>query len=506
MSKGKKIALIAVIVPAVMVLGLAIIIPIVVNVDRYRPQVAAQIQKATGKPTQIGRLDLSIFPQVAIRVDDFSLGNPEGFPSGDFVKAKSIKAVVNGMALLHHRVEIKSLDLSDLSINMLEDTQGRWNFENSPPKAPAPAASLGSDGSSFTLGVISKLTVSGGQVSAADVLPSGLPSPALMAVHGASIDLHDVNLSAISASSQLSPGSVSGLFARFVASLNPVVHAAEPAGPMVGEGTLDADALEFAELSVTKMKSHIRLYPKQVFADGLKMKLYNGSGTGNLSLDFGGANLAYSVDMKLNGVNVAELLNAVPQAKGMLSGTMDATAKLSGAVLKSPDPLAGISGSGKVSIRNGRLPSLQLDGNLRELVKMAGIGPANGDPSSFTSLSADYHIADARLVSDKITLVGDGVDVEGSGSLTTAGSGSLDFQGNASLAASEKNPLGMVLGGLAGAKTDNGKLIVPFTVGGTFAQPRFSVKGTPGNPAEAGKAVAQQPLNTVKDISGLFKK
>jgi len=38
------------------VVGFAILVPLLLDVDRYRPQVAAQIEQATGKPTQIGAL------------------------------------------------------------------------------------------------------------------------------------------------------------------------------------------------------------------------------------------------------------------------------------------------------------------------------------------------------------------------------------------------------------------------------------------------------------------
>ena len=137
---------------------------------------------------------------------------------------------------------------------------------------------------------------------------------------------------------------------------------------------------------------------------------------------------------------------------------------------------------------------------------MANVGPANGDPSSFSSLSADFRIADARLSSNKIALVGNGVDVDGSGSMTMAGEGSLDYQGNASLAASGNNPLATVLGGLAGAKFANGKMTFPFTVGGTFAKPKFSLKGGAAGQGGAPKAAAQEPVNAVRGISGLLKK
>ena len=477
MSKGKMVALVVVIVLVLIVAGLAIIIPMLFNVDRYRPQVAAQIQQETGKPAQIGRLALTILPVVAIRVDDFSLGNPSGFPTGDFVKAKRIYAVVNPFALLHRKVEITSLELDDLTLDMLENTHGKWNFENPPAKAPPPPDLPGDSSASFTLGIISKLTIERGQFAAASLLTSGVPGPSLMEVHGASIDLRQVDLNAFSTASLRKPASAPGELAAVTGWLNTIVYAADPEGPAAAQGTLKADALQFGDLGVTKLKSKVRLYPKQVFIDDLDLKCYGGSAAGNLSLNFGGANLAYSVDARLKGVNVAEFLNAFPQAKGMMTGTLEGTAKANGTVVHSSDPLAGITGSGQASIRNGRMPSLQLGSNLRSLAKMANVGPANGDPSSFSSISTDFRIANARLSNNKITVVGNGVNVDGSGSMTMAGDGTLDYQGDASLLASGSNPLGTVLGGLAGAKFANGKMTFPFTVGGTFAKPKFSLKG-----------------------------
>ena len=506
MSKGKKIALILVIVVVLIVVGVAIIVPVLFDIDHYRPQVAAQIQRETGKPAQIGHLALTILPVVAIRVDDFSLGNPAGFPTGDFVKAKKIYAVVNAFALLHRKVEINSLELDDLRLDMLEDTHGKWNFENPPAKADPPADPPDNSGASFTLGIISKLTVVRGEFAAASLLASGVPGPALMEVHGAAIDLRDVNLNAMTTATLREPPSAPGKPALLAGLFNTTVYAAAPEGPEVAQGTIKIDVAQFGPLEVTKLKSKFRLYPKQAFFDDLDLKCYGGSTTGNLSLNFGGPNLAYTADAKIKGVNVAEFLAAFPQAKGMMTGTLDGSAQMAGLVTHSPDPLVGVTGSGQASIRNGVMPSLQLGSNLRTLAKMAGVGPANGDPSSFSSISTDFRIADARLSNNKIAVVGNGVDVDGSGSMTMAGDGTLDYQGDASLTASGNNPLGTVLGGLAGAKVANGKLTFPFTVGGTFAKPKFSLKGGAGGPAAAPTAEVKQDVNAVRGIAGMFKK
>jgi len=506
MSKAKKVALVLVIVLVIIGAGLDIVIPMLLDVDRYRPQVAAQIQQKTGKPVQIGRLDLTVFPQVAIRVDNFSLGNPAGFPTGDFVKAKKIYAVVNASALLHHKVEVTSLELDDLTLDMLENTHGKWNFENPPAQAAPPANPPGEHSASFTLGIISKLTVSHGQFAAASLLASGVPGPSLMKVEGAAIDLRQVDLNAFATASLRAPASPPGELALLRGWLNTIVYAADAAGPAVAQGTLKADRLQFGDIDVGKLKSKIWLYPKQVYFDDLDLNCYGGTATGNLSLDFTGANLSYSADARVKGVNVAEFLNTFPQAKGIMTGTLDGAAKLSGIVVHSSDPLAGMKGSGQGSIRNGRLPSLQLTGNLRSLARIANVGPANGDPSSFSSLSTDFRIADARLSSDKIALVGNGVEVDGSGSLTMAGEGSLDYQGDASLAASGSNPLATLLGGLAGAQFANGKMTFPFTVAGTFAKPKFSLEGGVEGHGGTSKAAAAEPIHAVRGLSGLLRK
>jgi uncharacterized protein involved in outer membrane biogenesis len=506
MSKGKKLALGLVIVVLVIVVGLAIMIPLLVDVDRYRPQVAAQIQEQTGKPAQIGKLALTIFPQVAIRVDDFSLSNPPGFPPGSFVKAQRIYAVVDGSALMHRQVVIKSLELDAPNIRLLSDIHGKWNFEG--PKKPAmPNPPPSDDKSSFSLGVISKVSVKHGEVMAANLLASGATGPSLMEVHGAALDLEDVSLNALSETSLRRSDSPAQGLAVLRGWIGSIAYAAETQAPLVAQGTIKADSLKFGPLGVAKLNSKLRLYPKQVFFDDLDLKCYGGGAKGNLSLNFAGTNLEYSTDARLKGINVAQFLNAFPQARGMMTGTLDGTAKVNGEVADKPDPLAGVHGGGQIEIRKGQMPSLQLNKNLRMLAQITSLGPANGDASSFSSISADFKIAAARLSSSKIVLVGNGVDVDGSGSMTMAGEGSLDYQGDASLAAGGSNPLTSVLAGLSGATVKDGKMVFPFGVTGTLAKPKFALKGGGKGPGTAPlTGAAAQDVDMAKGIVGLFRK
>jgi uncharacterized protein involved in outer membrane biogenesis len=327
-----------------------------------------------------------------------------------------------------------------------------------------------------------------------------------MKVHGAAIDLQDVTLNALTSASLARTDSASGSLADGKGWMSTVAYAADEPPSLVAKGTIKADSLKFGALVVTKLNSKLRLYPKRVFIDDLDLRCYDGSVTGNLSLDFSGPSLTYSTDAQLKGINVAQSLNAFPQARGMLTGTLEGTVKVAGEVVNSPDPLAGMKGTGLITIHNGQMPSLQLNKNLRTLAQIADLGPSNGDPSSFSLLSADFKVAEARLTSDKITLVGNGVDVNGSGSMTTAGEGSLNYQGTGSLATSGSNPLTSLVAGISGATVTNGKLAFPFAVSGTVAHPKFALKGGGAGQGVAGQVGAAQPAEMVRGVMGMLKK
>lgn len=507
MSKGKKIALGFLIFGVVLLVGLAFVIPLLIDIDRYRPEVARHIREETGKPAEIGRLTLHLFPSVSIRADDFALGNPEGFPKGTFVKARRIFAVVDAGALWDRKVVIKSLELDDPVLNLLQDTRGRWNFEN-PPKARATKPASADGPSSFPLGVIAKVKISGAQLKAANLLASGREGPAYFQGQDVSVELEQVDLNAFTGASA----------ALGVDSGTLLAYAAEPEGRPAAQGNLAAKSLRFGNLQVTSVKSKLRLFPKQVYFDNLTFDLYDGHALGDLAFNFAGRNPRYSAAAKLSGVNMAKLLEAFPDARGKMTGTMDGSMKLSGEVTHSSDPLAGMRGNGQVSVRNGKLPSLELNKNLMMLARLTNLGPAQGDPSSFSSMSSDFNIANNRITSNKIAILGNGVDIDGAGSLAMAGAGSLDYQGVAKLAAGQ-SPMSGLLTGLTGATVENGKMNLPFSIGGTLENPRFTLKSgggagqlgalqnlAGGQTSTQSGQTQQQPADLVQGLSGVFKK
>ena len=452
MSRRKKVVLGVLSFLAVTLVALLVIVPLLFNLDRYRTQVAAIIERQMGKPTEIGHLAFTVFPHLSVRVDDFALKNPPGFPQDYFVKAQRVYAVIDASDLWKHRVVVKSLELEAPAISLLSGPNGNWNFAGHPSSTKSDPDPPG-DKPLFTLGVIFNVKISKGTLSVADLMPSGQPGPAFIAAEGVSSQLRQVDLNALSESADDTAGST---------------------GPLVAEGTFEMDTLHAMNLAVTKVKSKLRLFPKQVFLDGLEFKCYDGAGGDDLSFAFPGPNPRYKTQAKLSGVNAAKLLDAFPQVRGKLTGTLDGAVALEGELSGTPDLLAGISGSGHIAIRNGRLPGLQWNQNLLQLVRLAKMGPASGDPSSFSSIAMDFTIANNRINTTKATIVGNGVELDGSGSLGLAGKGSLAYQGVARVVTS-RNALTDILRGISGATLVNGKMAFHFKLTGTLQNPQFTV-------------------------------
>ncbi len=523
MSTGKKIALGVLIFFVVIIAAVAIAIPFLIDIDRYRPRVVAYIEEETGKPASIAQLRLTIFPKLSIRVDDFALKNPRGFPEGDFLKTRRIYAEVDGRALWNRRVVIQSLELDEPVINLLSDRRGRWNFE-SPPKRKQ-AVKETEDPWAFSLGVISKVAISGGELAAANVLRSGRVGATYFQARDVKIDLERVDLNAFIESAASAAPAVDSFGRALLARLAlAVVYAAAPKEKQpAAQGTLRADALRFGQIQVTGVRTRLRLLPGEIYFDDLNFDLYDGHASGNLAFNFAGRSPRYSAQARMSGVNVARLLEAFPDGKGKMTGTMEGNIKLRGVITDSPDPLAGMRGTGEMSIRDGQLPSLQLNKNLMLAARLTKLGPAEGDPSSFKSVSADLNIANQRIASEKVAVVGNGVDVEGAGSVGLAGEGSLDYEGVAKVLAGE-NPVTSILASLSGAAFADGKLTFPFTLGGTLENPQFKLKtgsasdkarriqqllagAQEDTTAQEGETQQQQtPEDLVKGLTGLFKR
>jgi uncharacterized protein involved in outer membrane biogenesis len=423
-------------IAAILLLAFIFVVPALINVDRYRPQVISYLQEKTGKQVEIGRLALTFFP-LTIHIDRIGARNPPIFPSGYVIQVARIDAELSVGALLHRQVVIKSLVLEDPVLNLTSDPDGPWNFENPQSKISADA---------LPLRPISSVQVKRGIVIASNLLPSDKAGPIFFEAHEIFCELQQVNLAGI---------------------INPSSSSRD------GQGSLKAGLLRFGAVEARNLDSKLRLESRHVFFTDIKAEVYGGSAVGGLSFDLSEKNASFKTTARLSRINLAQLLAAFPKGGGKMTGKMEGEVRLAGEIAHSLRPLAGIRGAGHLTVRNGQVPSLKLNANLMKLAHFNDLGPAKNDPSSFNLITTDLELADQRISSRVIDIDGYGVDVDGSGSVSVSGSDELNYRGLAEITTKESF-FTNTIARLSGATLKDGKLQFPFRIGGTIDSPVFS--------------------------------
>jgi uncharacterized protein involved in outer membrane biogenesis len=416
------------------IVTLVLVAWVLIDADRYRPRAIAYLQEHTGKPAEIERLRLTFFPLV-LHVQNLALQNTPPFPTGYLLKVAQIDAELDARQLWRRRVVVKSLMLDGVEVRPTSDPDGPWNFENPGAKAGEGA-----------LGEVAKVVVKRGQLVASNLLPSDAPGPVFFEAHDISGEFDHVNVDAI---------------------IDPSANA------MGGQGGVTAGRMSFGTVDAKNLSFHLQLWAKQIFLGDLKADVFGGKAAGAMFFDLTKKRPAFRTNAQFSDINVVQVLQPFENGRGKMVGQMEGDLTLAGEILHSHRPLAGIHGSGHVTVKRGKVPSVAFNQDLMRLVHYNNLGLAKDNPSSFSRISSDLELANLRITSKVIDIDGYGVDVDASGSVNVDGSDEIDYQGEARIT-TKQGFLTNTFARFAGASVKDGLLSFPFRVGGTLGAPAFA--------------------------------
>jgi AsmA protein len=126
---------------ALLVLAL-ILVPMFVDVQKYKPYIEEKASEAIGRPVTLGGdLHLSLFPWVGVSFSDLKVGNPPAFKEKNLMTVKSFEARVKLLPLLSREVEVKRFVLDGAQIVLVKNKGGLTDWEGigkpeTPSKAP----------------------------------------------------------------------------------------------------------------------------------------------------------------------------------------------------------------------------------------------------------------------------------------------------------------------------------------------------------------------------------
>lgn len=141
--------------------------PLFIDVNSYKPMIAAEVKKATGRDLVLdGPIKLSLLPVPEVSISGVKFFNAPGSKNPNMVEVKSVTVKPSLLALLTGRIEAGEVTLVEPKIVLEINAEGKPNWEFTPSVAEAkPAAAKPSSPKPLSLG---RLTIDNGTLIFSD--------------------------------------------------------------------------------------------------------------------------------------------------------------------------------------------------------------------------------------------------------------------------------------------------------------------------------------------------
>jgi AsmA protein len=530
MNTKKTLIVVGAIVAVLLIVIL--ILPSLIDANRFKPEIQTKLGTALGRNVQIGNIKLSIFSGGVV-VDDVAISDDPAFSNSQFLAAKELTVGVHLIPLIFSKqLEVESITVNEPQVTLLRNSAGVWNY-SSMGGASKSGAKPSSSTSSAEAVSVGKIEITNGKISVGTVgsrakplvyqdvnltvtdlsytsqfpfkLSAKDPSNGALKVEGKAgpIDQADASLTPLNATIDvqhldlaasggfLSPSSGIAGLVDFNGSLT------SDGKQMSSKGTVKTTKLK---LSAAGSPSTVPVnvdydadYQLKPQSGALKQgDIHVGKALARLTGTFNVAGETASVGMKLNGQampvpDLEGVLPAVgvtlPSGAALKTGSLDANLAING-------PVDKLVITGPINLTNGTLAGFSLSSKLGALGSFTGLGGGNKNSDTvIQSLTANVRVEPAGTHAQNLNLV-----VQGIGTIT--GDANVDAAGklDCKMVAHLSGAMGSVtqiaslpFGG--GGKGGSGGGI-PFKITGTTSNPIFvpDVAGMAGGIAQGGAA------------------
>ncbi|MCK5203150.1 MAG: AsmA family protein, partial [Desulfobacterales bacterium] len=114
---------------AVVIIAALLIIPMFVDLQKYKPVIENKVVEATGRPFSVGDdLKLSLFPWAGISFSDLRLGNTPAFSEKELITVKSFEVRVKLLPLISKNIQVKRFILNEPNITLVKNKSGPVNW------------------------------------------------------------------------------------------------------------------------------------------------------------------------------------------------------------------------------------------------------------------------------------------------------------------------------------------------------------------------------------------
>lgn len=143
---------------AVLVIVAVIAVPLLIDADDVRDELAARVKQSTGRDLKIvGDADVTVFPWVGVELGAMQLGNAPGFSQKIFASTQRVSVRVKLMPLLKGQLEADTIVVDGLVLNLERNAKGLGNWEDLAPRGAQSKSSSASSSSAAQGGAAAEL-------------------------------------------------------------------------------------------------------------------------------------------------------------------------------------------------------------------------------------------------------------------------------------------------------------------------------------------------------------
>jgi AsmA protein len=489
----------------------ALLVPLFINVDSFRPKLEKSLSTALNRDVHIGKLDASIFSGGA-SATQITISDDPAFNKGPFLKAGSLKVGLHLMPLIFSkRLEVTTIAVNQPDIVLLKNAAGKWNFStmgasgNKPKQTTSDTSTPDVSVEKFeivdgkirvgestgaTAGkehVYDKVNLTAKNISLTSAIPFTLtantPGGGALKLDGQAgpIDSADAAKTPLDASISVEHADLATT--GFIDPASGLAGVVDFNGKIKSDGKkLDSEGkAKASNLRVIKggqpAKAPVALdyhtsYGLDSQAGTITSAIHTGNSTvsANGTMNTKGNDTLANLKIQGKGMSVDDVVTllpafgvVLPQGASLKGGNinMDMTAE---------GPLDRLVINGPLNITGTHLTGFDLASKLGSLAQFAGVKPSND--TLIQTVSSVLRVSPEGIKADNIVL-----DVPSMGNLTgngvIASNNALDFKMVLKLSGQAANTLGsltQVAGGAAGGLASHG---IPFTITGTTQNPKF---------------------------------
>ena len=108
----------------------ALLLPPLININRYQRQIAASLSASLGRPVEVSGARLHLLPRPALEIGNFTVDAAPGFGAEPILQCSSVTAALRLSSLWRGQLEIARISLDEPSLNLTRTEAGQWNFES----------------------------------------------------------------------------------------------------------------------------------------------------------------------------------------------------------------------------------------------------------------------------------------------------------------------------------------------------------------------------------------